>query len=78
MHKIALPIALMGMIAGAAFGAKQGLNTDTIWDLRTVTDPQITKDGKSVIYVLGSSDKMLDQRYTNLWIVSSDARTIVP
>jgi len=65
---------LLLLAASAAFGAKPGLNSDTIWDMRSVTDPQITKDAKSVIYVLGWSDKMVDQRFSNLWIVSADGK----
>src|SRR5579885_1806955 len=61
-------------LTGAAFAAKPGLNSDTIWDMRSVGEPQITKDGKNIIYTLGWSDKMVDQRYTNLWIISSDGK----
>jgi dipeptidyl aminopeptidase/acylaminoacyl peptidase len=61
-------------LLSAAFGAKPGLDTNTIWDMRSVSEPQITKDAKSVIYVLGWSDKMTDQRWTNLWIVSGDGK----
>jgi len=62
------------LFTSIAFAAKPGLNTDTIWELRSVADPQITKDGKSVIYVLGFNDKMSDQKLSNLWIVSSDGK----
>jgi dipeptidyl aminopeptidase/acylaminoacyl peptidase len=62
------------LFASIAFAAKPGLNTDTIWDARSVADPQITKDGKSVIYVLGFNDKMSDQKLSNLWMVSSDGK----
>jgi dipeptidyl aminopeptidase/acylaminoacyl peptidase len=65
---------LLMFAAGAALAAKPGLNTDTLWDIRSTSEPQITRDGKSVIYVLGWSDKMVDQRYSNLWIVSSDGK----
>ena len=61
-------------LLSAAYGAKPGFDTNTIWDIRSVSDPQITKDAKSVIYVLGWSDKMTDQRWTNLWIVSGDGK----
>ena len=70
MRKLALFLAA----SAALFAAKPGLNTQTIWEMRTVTDPQITRDGKNVIYVLGWSDKMVDQRFSNLWIVSSDGK----
>jgi dipeptidyl aminopeptidase/acylaminoacyl peptidase len=62
------------LAATAAFGAKSGLISDTVWDMRSVTEPQIAKDAKSVIYVLGWNDKMVDQRYSNLWIVSGDGK----
>ena len=60
--------------SAAMLAAKPGLNTSTIWQMRTVSDPQISKDGKTVIYVLGWNDQMLDQRFSNLWIVSSDGK----
>ncbi len=63
------------MLASATlFAAKPGLNTETVWEMRTVAEPQITKDGKNVIYVLGWSDKMTDTRLSNIWIVSSDGK----
>ncbi len=65
---------LIPVLLSAVFGAKPGLDTNTIWDIRSVSEPQITKDAKSVIYVLGWSDKMTDQRWTNLWIVSGDGK----
>ena len=61
-------------LLSALNAAKPGLNTATIWDMRSVSDPQITRDAKSVIYVLSWSDKMTDQRYTNLWMVSGDGK----
>lgn len=65
---------LIPVLLSAVFGAKPGLDTNTIWDIRSVSEPQITRDAKSVIYVLGWSDKMTDQRWTNLWIVSGDGK----
>jgi acylaminoacyl-peptidase len=70
MHRFSLAL----FFSITVFAAKPGLNTETFWEMRTVTDPQITRDGKSVIYVLGWSDKMVDQRFSNLWIVSSDGK----
>jgi dipeptidyl aminopeptidase/acylaminoacyl peptidase len=62
------------LFTSIAFAAKPGLNTETIWEMRSVGDPQITRDGKSVIYVLGFNDKMSDQKLSNLWMVSSDGK----
>lgn len=61
-------------LAISATAAKKPLTSDTLWNMRTVADPQITKDGKSVIFVLGWNDRMTDSMYSNLWIVSSDGK----
>jgi dipeptidyl aminopeptidase/acylaminoacyl peptidase len=62
------------LFTSIAFAAKPGLNTDTIWETRSVAEPQIAKDGKTVIYVLGFNDKMSDQKLSNLWMVSNDGK----
>ena len=67
-------LSLLLFSSAALFAAKPGLNSETFWQIRSVTDPQIARDGKSVIYVLGWSDKMVDQRFSNLWMVSSDGK----
>jgi dipeptidyl aminopeptidase/acylaminoacyl peptidase len=66
-------LAFFGLLSILS-AAKPGLNSGTVWDLRSVSDPQITRDAKSVVYVLTWSDKMTDQRYTNLWMVSGDGK----
>src|SRR5258708_28064644 len=40
--------------------------------LQPATDPQISPDGKKIVYLRGFADPMTDRRYTNLWIVNSD------
>ena len=69
-------LALLAAVAGAAaaWAAGKPLTSDTVWDLRTVSDPQITKDGKSVVYVLGWNDRMSDAMHSNLWMVGSDGK----
>ncbi|MEO8027349.1 MAG: S9 family peptidase, partial [Bryobacteraceae bacterium] len=58
----------------AMYAAKSPITSDHLWDLRTVADPQITKDGTKVIYVLSWPDKMIDQTHSNLWIVGADGK----
>jgi acylaminoacyl-peptidase len=43
------------------------LTTDTLFDWRTVGDPQISPDGQRVVYTLGWNDRTNDAMYTNLW-----------
>lgn len=44
-----------------------------IFELEYATDPQISPDGKQVVYVRKSMDIMRDRRIGRLWIVDSDA-----
>src|SRR5258707_15243569 len=42
------------------------------FQLQIAADPQISPDGKRVVYVRRFADPMTDRRYTNLLIINSD------
>src|SRR5580765_851842 len=42
------------------------------FQLQTATDPQISPDGKKIVYVRRFADPMTDKRYSNLWAINSD------
>jgi dipeptidyl aminopeptidase/acylaminoacyl peptidase len=42
------------------------------FQIQLPTDPQISPDGKKIVYVRRFSDPMTDRRYSNLWIINSD------
>ena len=42
------------------------------FQIQLPTDPQISPDGKRIVYVRRFADPMTDRRYSNLWIVNSD------
>jgi len=42
------------------------------FQLQIAADPQISPDGKKIVYVRRFADPMTDRRYTNLWIINSD------
>jgi acylaminoacyl-peptidase len=43
-----------------------------VFNLETANDPQMSPDGRRVIYVRAFSDVFTDRRYANLWIVDTD------
>src|SRR5262245_11755149 len=43
-----------------------------VFQLEFAGDPQISPDGKRVVYVRQFCDVMTDKRYSNLWIVNAD------
>lgn len=71
-HPRALSILLL--TAACAFAAKQPFTTSDLFNFRTVGDPQISRDGKSVLYVLTWADKMNDAFYSNIWIADADGK----
>jgi dipeptidyl aminopeptidase/acylaminoacyl peptidase len=42
------------------------------FQLQTATDPQISPDGKKIVYVRRFADPMTDKRYSNLWTINTD------
>jgi len=42
------------------------------FQLQAATDPQISPDGKKIVYVRRFADSMTDRRYSNLWIINAD------
>ena len=42
------------------------------FQLQTASDPQISPDGKKIVYVRRFADPMTDKRYSNLWIINAD------
>jgi acylaminoacyl-peptidase len=60
--------------AGAATAAPSAkpLQPMDLFDLETASDPQISPEGKHVVYVRRFADVMTDRRLANLWIVDTD------
>ncbi len=63
--------------SGAVSSAEQTIARVAASDdflLQLASDPQISPDGKEIVYVRQFADIMSDHRYSNLWIVAADGR----
>jgi acylaminoacyl-peptidase len=65
-------LSLLVIGALSLFAQTNKLTINDIFHLESATDPQISPDGKRIVYVRGFSDIMSDQRKSNLWIVNFD------
>jgi dipeptidyl aminopeptidase/acylaminoacyl peptidase len=65
-------VVLFSISIAAAQEKSNRLTASDIFNLESVSDPQISPDGKKIIYVRGFSDIMTDTRYSNLWIINFD------
>jgi acylaminoacyl-peptidase len=64
---------LTGLIVTAsAQSAQNKLSVQDIFNLELAVDPQISPDGKRIIYVRQFADIMSDRRCSNLWIINFD------
>lgn len=73
----ALATASVTLILGAApralaQDASHKLTVMDEFQIQTPTDPQISPDGKKIVYVRRFADEQTDRRYSNLWIINAD------
>ncbi|HEV3003011.1 MAG TPA: hypothetical protein VGX78_01050, partial [Pirellulales bacterium] len=67
---IGLALTMAAHVAGQK--ASDRLTLLDVFNLQLAVDPQISPDGKRIVYVRQFSDIMTDQRRANLWIVNAD------
>lgn len=67
------------VLGGALFAptASRGGEADKlswmdVFNLQFASDPQISPDGKRIVYVRRFNDVMTDKRHSNLWIINAD------
>src|SRR5580704_15912009 len=63
---------LFSSAAGAQQKRPEKLAPSDIFRLQYTVDPQISPDGKRIVYVRQSANLMEDKRESNLWIVNFD------
>jgi len=51
---------------------KRGFVPEDLWDLKTVSDPQVSPDGSKVAFVVGTPDKETDKPATRIWVAPAD------
>ena len=65
-------LALAGGIATASAQESQRLTLDHYMDMESVSSPQISPDGKTIVYTRGWTDKVNDSRESSLWIMDAE------
>lgn len=72
MPVIPLIPAFFLLLLATASAADSRFTANDVFELEHAADPQISPDGRQVVYVRRSNDIMSDTSRSNLWIVSSD------
>ncbi len=72
---LVLIFLISGLLPGADNKPKL-LDTETFFEMESVGSPQISPDGKLIIFTRGWIDKTNDQQRSNLWITDIEARRV--
>ncbi|HBI42278.1 MAG TPA: S9 family peptidase [Planctomycetales bacterium] len=57
-----------------AEGGKRPLNIDDLFAFKRVSDPQISPDGKTIVYVVGEVDLSANKTSSSLWLAAADGK----
>jgi acylaminoacyl-peptidase len=74
MRRFVLGFTLLLMLGSPLVAENQSkpLSELDIFNLQLATDPQISPDGKRIVYVRQFQDIMTDKPHSNLWIINAD------
>ncbi len=71
--RIAAVATLLLLAPSSAYTAgKARFKSEDIFKLEFASDPQVSPDGKRIVYVRNFLDIMKDRRRSNLWVVNAD------
>src|SRR5712664_4562419 len=59
-------------VSAAAEEKSNRLTTSDVFNLQYAVDPQISPDGRRIVYVREFSDMLSDRRCSNLWVINFD------
>ena len=78
MQRLALGLVLLVIATPAAAQptAKRPMTVDDLFKFKRVSDPQISPDGRWVVYTVGTVDDVkTNKTSSNLWLASTDGKT---
>lgn len=71
-------VLLAGALAIGAAQAAEGLKVETLAGLNRVSDPQMSPNGRQVVYVMRETDMDANRGRTDLWLVSARKKDAQP
>ncbi|HEY0320736.1 MAG TPA: S9 family peptidase [Pyrinomonadaceae bacterium] len=74
MRRLLLLLVLL-LIAGThALAQKRAFNLEDLYRIKNVSDVHVSPDGKSIVYMLTTSDLSRARRSSQIWIMDADGR----
>ncbi len=69
---LAVLAVLLLCVAAPMAAQTRKLSLDSYFDLESVSNPEISPDGKQIVYVRGWIDRVNDQHKSGIWIMNAD------
>ncbi|MGO8898656.1 MAG: S9 family peptidase [Isosphaeraceae bacterium] len=69
--KLALMCLIVLFLAAPLFADGRALTIDDLLAIKSVSDPQISPDGESVVYVVSELDRTTDKTDSSLWLIAT-------
>ena len=69
MLRLSLAALSLLVLVSPAMAAGRPMTIDDLLAIKSVSDPQISPDGKSVVYVVSEIDRATDKTNSDLWLV---------
>jgi len=69
---VAIIILMALIVTASAQPNRSRLTVQDVFNLELANDPQISPDGRQIVYTRQFTDIMADRRHSNLWIVNAD------
>jgi len=65
-------LVLTALLPLALQAQQKTLSLDMFLDMESVSSPQISPDGRQIVFTRGGIDKVNDRRYSGVWIMEAD------
>src|SRR3954451_17402898 len=60
---------LLSVLTAPVLAAGRPMTIDDLLAVKTVSDPQVSPDGKAIVYVVTELDRSTDKSNSDLWLV---------
>lgn len=62
------------LLISVALNAQNVIKPETLWDFGRISDPQLSPDGKTIVYGISTYDLAQNKGQSNIWSVSVDSK----
>ncbi len=76
MRIVSLLALVMTFVAPALAADTHPFNVHDMWSMKRISDPQVSPDGKWVLFALRTTDFEANKGRTDLWVVSADGKDL--